>query len=147
MEPIAAGFMVLVGTAALIGAVVGAIGGAVSWRVGANLALGSLLTAVALLLVLAAEGGVSSSWLRGRLTWGVPSMAFTFLAASVSARWLATRTTLGRTGTALAAFAVALILGLLSLRLFGLSLRPPMLAASGAGVCLILLVIHDRPRP
>jgi hypothetical protein len=58
--------------------------------------------------------------------------AFTFLAASVSARWLATRTTLGRTGTALAAFAVALILGLLSLRLFGLSLRPPMRAASGA---------------
>jgi len=40
MEPIAVGFMVLVGTAALLGAVVGAIGGAVTWRVGANLALG-----------------------------------------------------------------------------------------------------------
>ena len=31
MEPIAVGFMVLVGTAALLGVVVGAIGGAVAW--------------------------------------------------------------------------------------------------------------------
>jgi hypothetical protein len=61
MEPIAVGFMVLVGTAALLGVVVGAIGGAVAW-------------------------------------------------ASVSARWL----------------------------------RAPLLAALGAGVCLILLLIRGR---
>src|SRR6476620_5961638 len=98
MEPIAVGFMILVGTAALLGAVVGAIGGAVTWRVGANLALGALLTAGALLLVLVADGSGSLAWLRPKLTWGAPSMAFTFLVASVSARWLQARTTLGRTG-------------------------------------------------
>jgi hypothetical protein len=37
MEPIAVGFMVMVGTAALLGVVVGAIGGAVAWRVGVSL--------------------------------------------------------------------------------------------------------------
>jgi hypothetical protein len=41
---------------------------------------------------------------------------------------------------------VALGLGLLNLRLFGLSLRAPLLAALGAGVCLILLTIRDRSR-
>src|SRR5262245_4558014 len=143
MEPVAAGFMVLVGTAALIGAVVGAIGGAVTWRLGANLALGGLLTAVGLLLALLAEGDGSLTWLRPRLTWGVPSMAFTFLLATASARWLQARTTLGRNATAAAAFAVALSLGLVSLRLFGLSLRAPMLAALGAGVCLIILARHS----
>lgn len=73
-------------------------------------------------------------------------MAFTFLVASVSARWLETRTMLRRTGTATAAFAVALSLGLLSPRLFGLSLQAPVFAAVGAGACLILLAIHDRRR-
>jgi hypothetical protein len=147
MEPIAVGFMILVGTAAFIGAVVGAIGGAITWRVGANLALGALLTAGALLLVLVAEGDGRVTWLSAKLTWGAPSMAFTYLAASASGRWFQARTTLRRTGTALAAFAVALSLGLLSLRLFGLSLRAPLLAALGAGVCLILLLIRDRRRP
>lgn len=73
-------------------------------------------------------------------------MAFTFLMASVSARWLQARTRLGRTGTATAAFAVALSLGLLTLRLFGLSLRAPILAALAAGVCLTVLAIYDRSR-
>ena len=55
MEPIAVGFMVLVGTAALLGVVVGAIGGAVVWRVGISFPLGGLVTGSALLVVLIAE--------------------------------------------------------------------------------------------
>jgi hypothetical protein len=54
MEPIAVGFMVLVGTAALLGVVVGAIGEAVAWRVGISLPLGGLVTG-ALFVVLVAE--------------------------------------------------------------------------------------------
>jgi hypothetical protein len=55
MEPIAVGFMVLVGTAALLGVVVGAIGGAVAWRVRICLPLGGLPTGGALFVVLVAE--------------------------------------------------------------------------------------------
>jgi hypothetical protein len=55
MEPIAVGFMVLVGTAALLGVVVGAIGGAVAWRVGISFPLGGLVTGSALFVVLVAE--------------------------------------------------------------------------------------------
>jgi len=55
MEPIAVGFMVLVGTAALLGVVVGAIGEAVAWRVGISLPLGGLVTGGALFVVLVAE--------------------------------------------------------------------------------------------
>jgi len=47
--------MVLVGTAALLGVVVGAIGGAVAWRVGISLPLGGLVTDSALFVVLVAE--------------------------------------------------------------------------------------------
>lgn len=144
MEPIAVGFMVLVGTAALIGAVVGAIGGAITWRVGANLLAGAVLTACALVLVLVAEGEGRLVWLRAKLTWGVPSMALTFLAALASARWLQSSTTLGRTGTATVGFVIALCLGLLTLRLFGLSLRAPLLAAAVAGACLIAVRVRDR---
>jgi hypothetical protein len=140
MEPIAVGFMILIGTAALIGVVVGAIGGAVTWRVGGNLALGGLLTACALVGVLIAEGEGSMTWLRAKLTWGAPSMALTFLLAWLSARWLQARTTLGPNWTALAAFGIALSLGLLSLKLFGISPRTPLLAGLGACVCLILLI-------
>jgi hypothetical protein len=67
MEPIAVGFMVLVGTAALLGVVVGAIGGAVAWRVGVSLPLGGLLTAGAFLAVLVAEQ-------RGSLLCCAPSL-------------------------------------------------------------------------
>ena len=146
MEPIAVGFMVLVGTAAFIGVVVGAIGGAVAWRLGTSRALGGLLTAGGLLVVLVAEGDGSLTWLRPKLTWGVPWMAFTFLVASASARWLQGRTTLSRNAMAAVAFAVALILGLSSLRLVGLSLRAPLLATVGVGGWLILLAIRDRSR-
>jgi hypothetical protein len=55
MEPIAVGFMVLVGTAALLGVVVAAIGGAVVWRVGISFPLGGLVTGGALFVVLVAE--------------------------------------------------------------------------------------------
>jgi hypothetical protein len=146
VEPFAVGFMILVGTAALIGAVVGAIGGAITWRAGANLFVGAVVTACALVLVLIAEGEGRLVWLRAKLTWGVPSMAFTFLAALASARWLTFSTTLGRRGTATVGFIIALCLGLLSLRLFGLSLRAPLLAAGVAGVCLIAVWMGDRRR-
>jgi hypothetical protein len=144
MEPIAVGFMIMIGAAALTGVVIGAIGGAVTWRLGANLALGGLLTACGLLLVFVADEWGNLVWLRAKFTWGAPSMALTFLLASLSARWLQARTSLRRAWTALAAFGFALILGLLNLKLLGLSLRAPLLAALEAGVCLIILLIQSR---
>src|ERR1051325_6792760 len=144
MEPIAVGFMIMIGTAALMGVVVGAIGGAVAWRLGANLAFGGLLTACALLVVLVAEGSGSLVWLRAKIIWAAPSMALAFLIAFLSASWLQARTTLRPTWAALAAFGIALSLGLLNLKLLGINLRAPLLTALGAGVCLILLLIQGR---
>jgi hypothetical protein len=95
MEPIAVGFMVLVGPAALLGVVVGA-----------------------------------GTDVPGRFLFRRVGFRH---ARPLRPAW-----------TALAAFGVALSLGLLNLSLFGLSLRAPLLAALGAGVCLILLLIRGR---
>jgi len=84
----AVGFMVLVGTAAAMGVLVGTIGGAVVWRLRGNLALGGVLTGCAYLLVLIVDHHEDFLWLRAKLTWGVPSMTLAFLICAVSARWL-----------------------------------------------------------
>ena len=144
MEPIAVGFTILVGTAALIGVVVGAIGGAVVWRLKSNVVSGGVLTACAYLLVLVAEHHEDFQWLRAKLTWGVPSMTLAFLICSISAPWLEARTGLRPTRAALAAFGFSLGVGLLYLLTFRVSLRAPLVSALAADLCLILLLMHNR---
>jgi hypothetical protein len=144
MEPIAVGFMILIGAAAFMGVIVGAVGGAVVWRVRSNLALGGLLTACAYVLVLVARHHGDLLWLRAELAWGGPSMALTFLIGSLSARWVAAHTALRPAWTTLAAFGVALSLGVLYLLLFRVNLELPRLAALWADVVLILLLMGSR---
>jgi hypothetical protein len=55
MAPIAAGFQVLVTTAAMMAVIVGAIGGAVVWRMRINLLLGGFLTVCVYFLLEVAE--------------------------------------------------------------------------------------------
>jgi len=143
MAPIAAGFVVLILTAALMGVVVGAIGGAVAWRFRANLVLGAVATWCAFLLLLVADS-YDLHWLRAKLTWGTPPLTLTFLMASALARELEARTALRRAWIGLAAFGIALSLGLLYLRLFRLDLWTPLPLALGADVALILLLTRAR---
>ncbi|MGH7701913.1 MAG: hypothetical protein ACREMO_02385 [Gemmatimonadales bacterium] len=142
MEPLAGVFILTIVTAALTGVVVGAIGGAVVWRVRSNLALGGLLTAGAYLLVQALDGD-ALGLLRARFTWGLPAAILAFLVASVSARWIAARTTLRPTWITLAAFGLALGLGFLYLFLFRVSPWAPRRGAVAADVCLILLLMRS----
>jgi hypothetical protein len=146
MEPIANGFLVLIGASATLGAFVGAIGGAAVWRLRMNLVLGGLLTACALTLVFVAEHPEDQTWLRAKLIWGVPPMTVTFLAGTVAARWLEIRMAVRSIWTALAAFGVALCLGFLHLLLFRYGPKAPLLAAPGFVLGLILLLFLIRRR-
>jgi hypothetical protein len=109
-----------------------------------NLVLGGLLTACALALVFVAEYPEDRTWLRAKLIWGAPSMTVAFLACTVAARWLEARTTLRSVWTALAAFGVASSLGVLYLLLFRYGPNAPLVAAPGAVLCLILLLMRVR---
>ena len=144
MAPIAAGFVVLIVTAALMGVVVGAIGGAVVWRFRGNLVLGAVVTWCALVLLLVADYHADFHWLRAKLFWGTPPLTLTFLVASASARELEARTALRRAWIGLAAFGIALSLGFLYLRLFRLDLWMPLPLALGGDVALILLLTRAR---
>ncbi|MGH9867023.1 MAG: hypothetical protein ACREAA_02515 [Candidatus Polarisedimenticolia bacterium] len=144
MELFAVGFLVLIATAAFMGVVVGAIGGAAAWRLRSNLVVGFVLTVCAFFLVLVADQPGDFIWLRAKLTWGVPPMSMTFLVSSVFARWLETRTTLRPNWIALAALGVSLSTGFLCLLLFRISPGAPLLAALGADLCLVLLVMWNR---
>jgi hypothetical protein len=146
VEPIAVGFMVLVGAAAFMGVVVGAIGGAVVWRLGSGLVLGVILTACTYVLVLIADYHEDFVFLRAKLIWGVPSMTVAFLLSSVLASWLEVRTTLRRNGVALAAFGLGLGLGFLYLLLFRIGMGAPLVAAPIVDIGLILLLIRNRRR-
>jgi hypothetical protein len=146
VEPIAVGFMVLVGAAAFMGVVVGAIGGAVVWRLGSGLVLGVVLTACAYLLVLIADYHEDFVFLGTKLIWGVPSMTVAFLLSSVFASWLEVRTTLRRKGVALAAFGFGLGLGFLYLLLFRIGMGAPLVAAPIVDIGLIILLIRNRRR-
>jgi len=146
MAPIAYGFLILIGAAATLGAFVGAIGGAVVWRLRMNVLLGGLLTACALILAFIADHPEDQTWLRAKLIWGVPSMTVTFLVCTVAARWLEVRTALRPIWTALAAFGVALSLGVLYLLLFRYSPKAPLVVAPGAVLCLILILLLMRGR-
>jgi hypothetical protein len=146
MAPIAAGFMVLVAAAAFLGVMVGAIGGAVAWRVRINLALGLCLTAAALLVVLVATQYGEYSWLRAKLAWGAPPLILSYLMVAGSADWLESRTKLPATWTAFVAFCIGLVLGLVYLRLLGISRQAPRLAVPAVALFLLYLLIRPRWR-
>jgi hypothetical protein len=150
MAPVGYGFLVLISTAALVGVVVGAIAGAVVWRFRCNLALGGLVTACLLPLVLVAEAYGSVYWLRAKVIWGAPSTALTFLICSISARWLEAHTTLRPRWIALAACGVALSLGFLYLLWFKYLLLSshgpwgPLRPALAADIFLLLVLLLTR---
>jgi hypothetical protein len=152
MAPVGYGFLVLLFTAALVGVVVGAIAGAVVWRSRCNLALGGLVTACLLPLVLVAEAYGSVYALRAKVTWGAPSTALTFLICSISARWLEAHTTLRPWWIALAACGAALSLGFLYLLGFKYLLltshgawEPLRPALAADIVLLVVLLLTRRP--
>src|SRR5262245_65795910 len=118
MAPVGYGFLYLLFTAALVGVVVGAVAGTVVWRLRCNLALGALVTACLLPLVLIAEAYGNVYWLRVKLLWGAPSAALTFLVCSISARGLESRTALRPMWIAIAACSLALGAGFLYLEWF-----------------------------
>jgi hypothetical protein len=144
MEPIAAGFMVSIAAAAVLGIVVGAIGGAVVRRLRMNFVLGVFLTACAYLLALIEENDGRVLWLKAELVWGTPSMMLAFLISLIAARWLEARTKLRPIWTTLAAFGVALTLGFLYLLTFRLSLTAPPVIGLVADAGLLLLLVLSR---
>jgi hypothetical protein len=150
MAPVGYGFLILIFTAALVGVVVGAIAGAVVWRFRCNLALGGLVTACLLPLVLVAEAYGSVYWLRAKLTWGAPSMALTFLIGSISARWLEAHTALRPLWIAFAACGLALSAGFLYLLWFKYLLLSshgpwgPLMPALAADIFLLVVLLLTR---
>ena len=153
MAPVGYGFLILIFTAALVGVVVGAIAGAVVWRSRCNLALGGLVTACLLPLVLVAEAYGSVYWLRAKVTWGAPSTALTFLISTIAARWLDAHTALRPMWIALAACGLALGVGVLYLAWFKYLLLSshgpwgPLLPTLAADVVLLLVVLLLSRRP
>jgi hypothetical protein len=153
MAPVGYGFLILIFTAALVGVVVGAIAGAVVWRFRCNLALGGLVTACLLPLMLVAEAYGSVYWLRAKVTWGAPSTALTFLISTIAARWLDAHTALRPMWIALAACGLALSVGFLYLAWFKYLLlsshgpREPLLPALAADIVLLLVVLLLSRRP
>jgi len=144
MEPIAVGFMILIGTAALLGVIVGALGGIVFWRFRINLLRGSLLTALAYVLLLVVESEGRTSWMKAKLVWGAPALMLAFLLASLLAPWLASRMALRPTWTSLISLGLTWALGFVYLLLFRLSLAAPPWVALGADVFLLVLLIRNR---
>jgi hypothetical protein len=144
MAPVAFGFLILIATAAVTGALVGAIGGALVWRLRLNAAAGIALTVCAFLGILLLDQWGDTTWLRAKLAWGIPSLAVTFLSASLSARWVAARTRLSPTWTAIVACVLALSLGFLYMFLFKLSPGAPLVGGPAISLCLILLLVLSR---
>jgi hypothetical protein len=150
MAPVGYGFLILLFTAALVGVVVGAIAGAVVWRFQCNLALGGLVTACLLPLLLVAEAYGSIYWLRAKVTWGAPSTALTFLISTIAARWLEAHTALRPLWIALVACGLALSVGFLYLRWFKYLLLSshgpwgPLVPALAADILLLALLLLPR---
>ena len=142
MAPIAAGFILTIGIAALIGIFVGALGGAVVWRLRVNLVVGGLLTALAFVVLLILENGGRRLTLG--IVWGTPALLMAFLLASLLAPWLASRIRLRPTWTGLIALGLVWALGFVYLFLFRVSLTAPPCVALGADACLLLLLIRNR---
>ena len=144
MAPVAYGFLILIGTAAVFGALVGAIGGAVVWRTRLNLLLGALLTACAYLLLLIADYPKDFTFLGTKLIWGIPPLVQAYLLGVVSARWLTAHTKLGANLVAVMVFAIALCVGLLCLLPFRIDPLAPVYIALAADLGLILVLILGR---
>jgi len=145
MAPVAYGFLILIAGAAVAGVAVGALGGTIGWWLKIHILLGALGTVCLFFLVLALDQG-SLQWLNAKVTWGAPPMALTFLLSTAVARWLEMSTRLRPVWTALAAFITALIAGALCLKLFPFSIWAPVVAALGASVGLILVLMR-KPKP
>lgn len=141
MEPIAYGFMITVAGASVMGVAVGALGGAAAWRAGIHIALGALLTACVYVLLLIADEHGRLFWLRAELVWGAPLLAMGYLVSSLAAGWVAARTRLGRTWTALTSFCVALVVGLSYMLLFRIDMQAPIRWAwvIDAGLAVLLM--------
>ena len=145
MAPVAYGFLILIAGAAVAGVAVGALGGAIGWWLKIHILLGALGTVCLFFVVLALDQG-SLQWLNAKVTWGTPPMALTFLISTAVARWLEMGIRLRPVWAALVAFITALIAGALCLKLFPLSIWAPVVAALGASVCLILVLMR-KPKP
>ena len=141
MEPVAAGFLILIGAAGVLGVLTGAIGGALAWRLRLHLLLGALLTALAFVLFLFIDHGGRLAWIRAELAFGLPPMVFAFLTASIASRWLALRSSLRPTWTAVAAFGIAMVTGALCLLLFRIGPAALLTGAISADVLLLLVLL------
>jgi hypothetical protein len=146
VEPLAVGFILSIGTAALIGIFVGALGGAVVWRLRMNLLWGGLLTAIAFVVCLILENGGRTLFMKAEFMWGTPALILAFLLISLLAPWLASRIKLRPTWTGLIALLLVLVFGFMYLFLFRLNLAAPLWVALGADVCLLFLLIRNRVR-
>jgi hypothetical protein len=147
MAPVAYGFLIMIGTAALMGAFVGAIGGAIVWRARLHLLLGALLTACAYLVLLLLDYPKDFTWLKAKLAWGIPPLIQAFLLGVLSARGLAARTKLHPNVVALAGFAFSLGVGLLCLLPFRIDPAAPVHIALIADGCLLLALVASRVLP
>ena len=137
-----AGFQVMIAAAAVLGTFVGALGGALVWRLRWNVFLGAVLAAGAFILVLVSESPSNFTWLRTKISWGLPPMLLSFLVASLSGRWLGAR--MHPTWTTLTAFGISLVTGFLCLLLFRISPHAPIPTALGASACAVILLWRSR---
>ena len=147
MEPIAYGFMITVAGAAVMGVALGALGGAFVWRARSHILVGALLTAAIYVLLLIADQHGRTFWLSAELMWGAPMLAMGYLVSSLAAGWVAARTRLGRTWSALVSLCVALVLGLSYMLLFRIDLRAPIAWAWVIDAGLVVLLILSRAKP
>lgn len=146
MEPFAAGYLVMIGAAAVLGVFIGAIGGALGWRLRLT-TLALVLSVLAFVLYLFIEHGGRHLWLGAELIFGLPPLLFAFLAASISARSLAGRTSLRPGWVALLAFGIANLAGALCLLLFRIGPGALLKGAISADLLiLVLLVLMTRRR-
>lgn len=146
MEPIAFGFMRTIAGAAVLAVLVGALGGAIVWRTRLHLALGTLLTVCAYVLLLIADHHGRLFWLHAELTWGAPILALTFLVGSLAARWIGANSRWRRTWVALVSFSVALLVGLSYMFLFRIDMQAPLRWAWVIDAGLVLLLLRSGKR-
>src|SRR5262245_35379541 len=136
MEPVGYGFLILVGSAAIFGLLIGAIGGAVGWRFKVNVFLCIAVTACAFLILLIRDQR-SFHAVGAQMVWGLPALTMSFLVSSIAARMLAAFTRIRQGLVALAAFGLALGTGLLYLSTFGTELGQLPLTTSVVDLMLI----------
>lgn len=147
MEPIAYGFMITIAGAAVMGVALGALGGACVWRARIHILVGALLTAAIYVLLLIADHHGRTFWLNAELMWGAPMLAMGYLVSSLAAGWVAARSRLGRTWSALVSLCVALVVGLSYMLLFRIDLRAPIAWAWVIDAVLVVLLILSRAKP